>query len=240
MSDFLKDIIKETGNEYASLVSDGASGDVDSFIDTGSYIFNALLGGSIHRGLPSNKITAIAGESATGKTFFVLGMCKHFLDKNPDGGVIFFESESAITKEIIEERGIDSSRMVVMPVTTVQEFRHQALTVLEKYSQQDAKEKKPLLLVLDSLGMLSTTKEIEDTQDGKETKDMTRAQIVKAAFRVLTLKLGKAKVPLIITNHTYDVIGSMFPQKEMGGGSGLKYAASSIVYLSKEKRERRY
>ena len=237
MSDFLKDVIKETGNEYASLVSDGASGDVDSFIDTGSYIFNALLGGSIHRGLPSNKITAIAGESATGKTFFVLGMCKHFLDKNPDGGVIFFESESAVTKDIIEERDIDSSRMVIMPVTTVQEFRHQAITVLDKYIDQDPSERKPLLLVLDSLGMLSTTKEMEDTQAGKETKDMTRAQIVKAAFRVLTLKLGKAKVPLIITNHTYDVVGSMFPTKEMGGGSGLKYAASSIVYLSKRKEK---
>ena len=237
MSDFLKDVIKETGNEYASLVSDGASGDVDSFIDTGSYIFNALLGGSIHRGLPSNKITAIAGESATGKTFFVLGMCKNFLDKNPDGGVIFFESESAVTKDIIEERGIDSSRMVIMPVTTVQEFRHQAITVLDRYIEQDVSERKPLLLVLDSLGMLSTTKEMEDTQAGKETKDMTRAQIVKAAFRVLTLKLGKAKVPLIITNHTYDVVGSMFPQKEMGGGSGLKYAASSIIYLSKRKEK---
>ena len=237
MSDFLKDVIKETGNEYASLVSDGSSGDVDSFIDTGSYIFNALLGGSINRGLPSNKITAIAGESATGKTFFVLGMCKHFLDKNPDGGVIFFESESAVTKDIIEERGIDSSRMVIMPVTTVQEFRHQALTVLDKYIDQDVSERKPLLLVLDSLGMLSTTKEMEDTQAGKETKDMIRAQIVKSAFRVLTLKLGKAKVPLIITNHTYDVVGSMFPQKEMGGGSGLKYAASSIVYLSKRKEK---
>ncbi len=237
MSDFLKDVIKETGNEYASLVSDGASGDVDSFIDTGSYIFNALLGGSINRGLPSNKITAIAGESATGKTFFVLGMCKNFLDKNPDGGVIFFESESAVTKDIIEERGIDSSRMVIMPVTTVQEFRHQAITVLDRYIEQDVSERKPLLLVLDSLGMLSTTKEMEDTQAGKETKDMTRAQIVKAAFRVLTLKLGKAKVPLIITNHTYDVVGSMFPQKEMGGGSGLKYAASSIIYLSKRKEK---
>ena len=237
MSDFLKDVIKETGNEYASLVSDGASGDVDSFIDTGSYIFNALLGGSINRGLPSNKITAIAGESATGKTFFVLGMCKNFLDKNPDGGVIFFESESAVTKDIIEERGIDSSRMVIMPVTTVQEFSHQAITVLDRCYGQDPSERKPLLLVLDSLGMLSTTKEMEDTQAGKETKDMTRAQIVKAAFRVLTLKLGKAKVPLIITNHTYDVVGSMFPQKEMGGGSGLKYAASSIIYLSKRKEK---
>ena len=237
MSDFLKDIIRETGNEYASLVSDGSTGDVNDFIDTGSYIFNALLGGSIHRGLPSNKITAIAGESATGKTFFVLGMCKNFLDQNPDGGVIFFESESAITKDLIEERDIDSSRMVVMPVTTVQEFRHQAITVLDKYIEQKKSERKPILLVLDSLGMLSTTKEMEDTQAGKETKDMTRAQIVKAAFRVLTLKLGKASVPLIITNHTYDVVGSMFPQKEMGGGSGLKYAASSIVYLSKRKEK---
>ena len=94
-----------------------------------------------------------------------------------------------------------------------------------------------MLLVLDSLGMLSTTKEMEDTEAGKETRDMTRSQIVKAAFRVLTLKLGKAQVPLIITNHTYDVIGSMFPTKEMGGGSGLKYAASSIVYLSKRKEK---
>jgi len=66
---------------------------------------------------------------------------------------------------------------------------------------------------------------------------MTRAQVVKGAFRVLTLKLGRAGVPMIVTNHTYDVIGSMFPQKEMGGGSGLKYAASSIIYLSKKKEK---
>ena len=93
------------------------------------------------------------------------------------------------------------------------------------------------MLWLDSLGMLSTTKEIEDTAEGKETRDMTRAQVVKGAFRVLTLKLGRAGVPMIVTNHTYDVIGSMFPQKEMGGGSGLKYAASSIIYLSKKKEK---
>ena len=66
---------------------------------------------------------------------------------------------------------------------------------------------------------------------------MTRSQVLKGAFRVLTLKLGKAKVPMVVTNHTYDVIGSMFPQKEMGGGSGLKYAASSIVYLAKKKEK---
>jgi hypothetical protein len=85
--------------------------------------------------------------------------------------------------------------------------------------------------------MLSTNKEMADTAEGKTTKDMTRAQVIKATFRVLTLKLGKANVPLVMTNHTYDVVGSMFPTKEMGGGSGLKYAATTIVYLSKRKEK---
>ena len=238
MSDFLKDIIKTTGNEYAALVSDGVeAGDVENFIDTGSYVFNALLSGSIYGGLPANKITALAGESATGKTYFLMGIVKNFLDANPDSGVVYFESESAITKNMVTDRGIDPNRMVIVPVTTVQEFRTQALKVLDGYMQQDVDIRRPLFLCLDSLGMLSTTKEVEDTADGKETRDMTRAQVLKAAFRVLTLKLGKAKVPMVVTNHTYDSMGSMFPTKEMGGGSGLKYAASSIIFLSKKKEK---
>ena len=238
MSDFLRDVIKQVGNEYASIVDDGVeAGDVDNFIDTGSFILNGLLSGSIYGGLPSNKITALAGESATGKTYFLMGIVKSFLDKDPHAGVIYFESESAITKSMVVDRGIDSKRMVVFPVTTVQEFRTQALKVLDGNLAQNESDRKPLFLCLDSLGMLSTTKEVEDTADGKETRDMTRAQVLKAAFRVLTLKLGRAKVPLVVTNHTYDVVGSMFPQKEMGGGSGLKYAASSIIYLSKRKEK---
>ena len=235
---FLKDLVKSSGNEYASVVADGvAAGDVDQFVDTGSYIFNALLSGSLNGGLPMNKITALAGESATGKTFFALGMVKQFLQDHPEAAVIYFESESALTKDMIEERGIDSNRIVIVPVVTVQEFRNQSLSILDKYLETDESERPPMMFCLDSLGMLSTTKEIEDTAEGKETKDMTRAQITKGAFRVLTLKLGRAKVPMIVTNHTYDVIGSMFPQKEMGGGSGLKYAASSIIFLSKRKEK---
>ena len=238
MTDFLKEIAKTAGNEYAALVSEGVeAGDVDNFIDTGSYIFNALLSGSIYGGLPANKITAVAGESATGKTFFVMGMVKSFLDANPEAGVLYFESESAITKQMVVDRGIDPNRMVILPVTTVQEFRTQAIKVLDKYMETPEDQRVPMMLCLDSLGMLSTTKEVDDTSEGKETRDMTRAQVLKAAFRVLTLKLGKAKVPMVVTNHTYDVVGSMFPTKEMGGGSGLKYAASSIVYLSKKKEK---
>ena len=93
------------------------------------------------------------------------------------------------------------------------------------------------MFVLDSLGMLSTEKEITDALNDKQVRDMTKSQLIKGAFRMLTLKLGQANIPMIVTNHTYDVIGAYVPTKEMGGGSGLKYAASTIIYLSKKKEK---
>ena len=234
MSDFLDDLINVSGNEYASKVSDGMLGKVNDYIDTGSYILNALLSGSIHKGLPANKITAFAGESATGKTFFILGIVKQFLIDNPTGGVLYFESESALTPEMIEERKIDSTRFIQLPVATIQDFAQQASRVVDKHIENS---EAPLLLCLDSLGMLSTAKEVEDITTGANKVDMTKARIVKGTFRVLTLKLAKAGIPLLVTNHTYKQVGAMFPQDIMGGGSGLQYAASSIVFLSKRKEK---
>ena len=235
---FLKNVIKELDNEFASVADDGiSSGDCDSFVDTGSFIFNALVSGSIFGGLPSNKITALAGESSTGKTFFALSIVKNFLQSNPAAQVIYFETESAITKNMLSTRGIDITRLGLVPVTTVQEFRTQAIKVVDEYTKLPISDRPPLMFVLDSLGMLSTTKEVEDASAGKETRDMTRAQVVKSIFRILSLKLGRANIPLIVTNHTYDVVGAYMPTKEMGGGSGLKYAASTIIYLSKSKEK---
>ena len=235
---FLQDVVKEIGNEYASLVSDGvAAGDTSGYIDTGSYIFNALVSGSIYGGVPGNKITAIAGESSTGKTFFCLGIVQHFLESNPDAGVIYFESESAISKQMIVDRGIPADRMMIVPVSTIEEFRTQSCRILDKYMEQDKDKRQPMMFVLDSLGMLASNKEVEDVANDKQVRDMTKSQLIKGAFRVLTLKLGKANVPMLVTNHTYDVIGSYVPTKEMGGGSGLKYASSTIIYLSKKKEK---
>ena len=235
---FLQQVIKDSKNEYASLVSDGvAAGDVESFVDTGSYVFNALVSGSLFGGIPSNKITAIAGESGTGKTFFCLSVVRNFLNSNPDAGVIYFETESALNKQMIESRKIDSKRMVIFPIDTIEEFRTQAIRIIDKYIEQPKEERKPLMFVLDSLGMLATNKEVQDATDDKNVRDMTKAQLTKSVFRILTLKLGKANIPMLVTNHTYDVIGSYVPQKEMGGGSGLKYSASTIIYLSKKKEK---
>ena len=233
--DFLKDIVKEIGDDFTKLASE--IDEVEQYVDTGSYIFNGLCSGSIYGGVSSNKITAIAGESSTGKTFFSLAVVKNFLDTNPSAYVLYFDTENSITRALLESRNIPMDRFVVVNVVTIEEFRQKALKAVDKYLQMPMDERRPCMFVLDSLGMLSTEKEITDALNDKQVRDMTKSQLVKGAFRMLTLKLGQANVPLIVTNHTYDVIGAYVPTKEMGGGSGLKYASSTIIYLSKKKEK---
>ena len=233
--DFLKDIVNEIGGEYTQIASE--IDESETFVDTGSYIFNALVSGSILGGVSGDKITAIAGESSTGKTFFSLAVVKNFLDSNPDAYCLYFDTEAAINKSMLVSRGIDLKRLVVVNVVTVEEFRTKALKAVDIYMKKPEAERKPCMFVLDSLGMLSTEKEINDALNDKQVRDMTKSQLLKGTFRMLTLKLGQSKIPMLVTNHTYDVIGSYVPTKEMGGGSGLKYAATTIIHLSKKKEK---
>ena len=126
-------MLKVAGNKYASKVSDGNIADVDTFFDTGSYSLNALLSGSIYGGVPANKVQVFAGESTTGKTFFALNVAKKFLIDNPDGFVFLFDSESAVTTEMLVAREIDLKRIAIMPVVTIEEFRSQAVRMLDTY-----------------------------------------------------------------------------------------------------------
>jgi RecA/RadA recombinase len=158
---------------------------------------------------------------------------KTFLDQNPDGGVIYFDTEAAVTKKMMTDRGIDVKRVAIVEPQSIEEFRTQAVRMLDSYIEGD--EQPPMMMILDSLGMLSSEKELADTAEGKNTRDMTKAQLLRGTFRVLSLKLAKANVPLLVTNHVYDVVGAYVPTKEISGGSGLKYAASSICMLTKKK-----
>jgi RecA/RadA recombinase len=233
--DFLKDIVKEIGGEYTQLASE--INETEVFVDTGSYVFNALVSGSIFGGVSGNKITAISGESSTGKTFFALAVIKNFLDENPEGYCLYFDTEAAITKSLLGSRGIDVSRVVVINVVTVEEFRTKALKAVDLYMKKPKEERKPCFFVLDSLGMLSTNKEINDALADNDKKDMTKAALIKGAFRMLTLKLGQCEIPMIVTNHIYANVGGYGPPTSQSGGSGLKYSASTIIELSKSKEK---
>jgi len=239
MSDFLDMLIESTGNELATIAKDGViAGDVDSYTDTGAYILNAMLSGSIYGGMPSNKITMYAGKQHTGKSYFCFTTTKGFLQANPKARVVIFESEGALSKKKLEEFGIDTTRVGILPVATMEEFKIQSLKMINAYLGVEEEKRVPLLLILDSFGMLSTSKEMEDTAEGSSTRDMTRTSGGKGVFRVLTLKCSLAGIPFIVTNHVYaDMSGNKYADDVISGGSGPQYAASNIIMLSKRKEK---
>jgi len=233
MSDFFRQIVRNMNDDTTYVADDCLhSSEYTGCINTGSYILNALLSGSIHGGIANNKITAFAGESATGKTFFALGLIHRFLHDNQSGGVVYYDTETAVTRQMMLDRGIDTQRVIIVEKNTVEEFRTHVSKLLDQYVETPKNSRPPMLLVLDSLGQLSTKKEVGDINEGKDARDMTRAQLIRGTFRALSLKLAKARCPMIITNHVSDAIGAYVPTKVMGGGGGLKYAASQIVFLS--------
>lgn len=235
----IKDYVKLTENEFASVAAEGiAAGDVAGYIDSGSYVLNALLSADIYGGYSSNKITLVGSPSSTGKSYLAISAAKNFLHQNPNGIVFYFESESAITKDMLVSRGVDVSRTVIIPVVTVQDFKKQAVRILDNYEKEPVDERQPLFFVLDSMGMLSTNKEIEDSSSGSDTKDMTRAGQLKAAFRVLTLRMGRSNCPLFVTNHVYaDMGGGPYASAIQGGGTGALYSSSTILTLTKAKEK---
>jgi RecA/RadA recombinase len=239
---FFDDLLEKVGLEIPVAAKSDDTKNI-KFLSTGSLMLNALVSGSMNGGIAANKITALAGEEATGKTFIALQCVQNFLDNNPKGEVFIFDSEDdpSKLKGTLEQRGIDPNRVRVRRVNTIQDFRHKAIQIIDKYLEYDEAKRPPMFFVLDSLGNLSTLKELHDTaknalnKKGEDIRDMTRTSLIRGLFRVLTIKLGEAMVPLLITNHTYETMNPYGASKAMSGGGGLKYAASTIVFLGKKK-----
>lgn len=227
------DFFKAIAGDYTTIVEDGKScAEYSGFVDTGCYILNGLLSGSLYGGMVNNKITALAGKSATGKTYIALGIVKSFLDKDPTAMVLYFDTEAAVSRDLMKSRGIDTTRVAHSEPETLEVFKVDCVKAIDKYISMETDA--PLLIVVDSLGMLASDSEMAKVRDNKTPGDMgQRAKIVKGIFRTLTLRLGKAGIPLLITNHTYEQPDKPNVPEEIAGGGGLKYAAHSIILLTK-------
>ena len=207
---------------------------IDEWIPTGNYILNAALSGSIFGGLPNRRSLVLAGEEGTGKTFIAMSICKNAqkMGYTP----IYFDSEGSIDVDFAAKLGVDVSNIRLQPVNTVEQFSHIAAQITNQFVEAKKKNEEPpkILVVLDSLGNLTSEKEKEDTTKGDNKRDMTKQQAIRKLFRVNGLQFAKHGIPFVINNHVYDSM-SMFTSKEISGGGGVKYNASIIFQLGKGK-----
>jgi RecA/RadA recombinase len=219
---------------YGDTIDKSSVSLIDHYIPTGNFNLNACLTGSFFGGYPNNRAVAIAGPSGTGKTFLLLNAIKQA--QSMGYSIVFYDSENAVDRELVEKFGIDTKRFRYEPCNTVQEFRSSVTALTDLLIEQRNKgvEIPKILIALDSAGNLATQKEIDDAKNGSDKADMTRAKLLKSTFRILMTKLGICKIPFLFTNHTY-MTQDLFAKQVGGGGTGPEYAASIILFLAKAK-----
>ena len=230
--DLDKELSKISGFETGSILAENSFSEVDEWIPTGNYLLNAQLSGTLFGGIPNTRSLGLMGDPGTGKSFVCLNVAREAQKKGYD--VIYCDTEGAIDKSSAIKFGIDANKVRYQPIKTVTEFQTFVANLLELVKKAKASGANPkILLILDSLGMLSTDKELRDAIEGKNAADMgAKAKELRKLFRVITLDLTAAKIPLVCTNHVY-AGGGYIPTKESSGGDGPIFAMSVISFLSK-------
>lgn len=230
--DLDKELSKIKGFETGSILTENSFSEVDDWIPTGNYLLNAQLSGTLFGGIPNTRSLGLMGDPGTGKSFVCLNVAREAQKKGYD--VVYCDTEGAIDKSSAIKFGINPDKVRYQPIKTVTEFQTFVTNLLElvKKAKDDGADPK-IILILDSLGMLSTDKELNDAIIGKNAADMgAKAKELRKLFRVITLDLTAAKIPLVCTNHVY-AGGGFFPTKESSGGDGPIFAMSVISFLSK-------
>ena len=221
-------------SEYGETLDKSTISEIDHYIPTGNFHLNACLTGSLFGGYPNNRAVALAGPSGTGKTYLILNAIKQA--QKQGYSIVFYDSENAVDKSLVEKFGIDPKTFRYEPCNTVQEFRSSVTAITDVLIEQKKKGIKlpKIMVVLDSAGNLATQKEIDDAKTGSSKADMTRAKLLKSTFRIIMTQFGICKIPFLFTNHTYQT-QDLFSRQVGGGGTGPEYAASIILFLGKAK-----
>ena len=227
----LKDrLIKNSTIELTDLLSESKIYGKKEMIPTRVPMVNVALSGSLDGGvLPG--LTVLAGPSKHFKTAFSLLMAAAFIDKHPDGVVLFYDSEFGTPQEYFKTFGIPFDSVIHTPITNVEELKFDIMKQLDEIKRGDK-----VFIILDSMGNLASKKEVEDAMDGKSVADMSRAKSFKSLFRMVTPHLSMKDVPFVVVNHTYKEIG-LYPKDIVGGGTGVYYSADTIWIVGRQQEK---
>jgi RecA/RadA recombinase len=220
-------------NPFATYLEDSTLSRVGGWIDTGSYVLNAIVSGSIHGGIPKGRVTMMGGESMTGKTLFVL---KILANAQKEGLIpVIFDTENAVDPEGAERIGLDISKVKYVPCVTIEQTRNALFKFLTAVKEKGLEGK--FIIAIDSLGNLQS--ELEHSRMGKDStsSDMgTKARAMKSLMQTCTNLGATTQTTILCTNHVYDDPSAMFPsiEKNMPGGKSIVYLPSVTIQLARK------
>lgn len=208
------DIVKNC-DDTAEVLAESKTAIIPDYVNTGWYILNAAMTGSLFKGAPASRVVTLSGESGTGKSYLAISICREAQKQGYTP--IYMDSEGAIDTEFVERLGCDTSNFIIKQVTTITEVSTFMANILKSVNEQPLEERSKIVFVLDSLGNLTSTKELTDTIEANQKRDMTKQQEVKALFRTNATALAKAGALFIVNSHIYKT-QDLFAKNVISGG----------------------
>jgi RecA/RadA recombinase len=173
----------------------------ESVVTTPIPTFNIALSGDIKGGLTPG-ITIFAGESGSGKTVLSWVAAKSFQTKFKEGVILFYDSEGGTPPDYLRALGIDTSRVIHIPIYNVEELKFDLVKRLESIDSTDK-----VYVLVDSLGLLASKKEVDDAVNEKAVADMSRAKAIRSMFRVILPHFTSKGIYSVFINHSYAEMG---------------------------------
>ena len=232
-----KRLIKASKNPNTALIDDSKVYNTRDYYDTGNCMLNAAFCGSVFGGVGSGMVYGIVGPEASGKTSIIMNVIKYFLENNEKGVVFFEESEGGNIDDFAKQKLGEEyrKRFITCDVSTIEDVIYETHAVLDEFADSDDEDEK-LLIILDSLGGLSTDSEIDNIESNKDKADVGKTQKqIKKLFRTVGQKLKRTGATFLVNGHIYEKIGAWVPTKEIAGGSGFKYHCTNILMLAPKK-----
>src|ERR1035437_2548211 len=221
-------ILKNTTLDDTAMLEDSVIFEKKDMIPTAVPMMNIALSGLFNGGLLPGT-TMIAGPSKHFKTLFGLLLIASFLTKYPDGVVLFYDSEFGTPKNYFKIFNINESNIIHSPVAVVEDFTHDILTQVNAI-----KKGEHVMIFIDSIGNLASSKELADATAGNDKNDMTRAKKIKALFRMITSKVVLRGIPMVIVNHTYKT-QETYSKDVTGGGTSPIYNSNDIWIVGRRQ-----
>jgi RecA/RadA recombinase len=230
MSALLERIKKNSTIKDSSILSSSKFFTKKDMVTTPIPALNIALSGRIDGGLTPG-LTLFCGPSKHFKSLFSLILAKSYMDKYPESVLVFYDCEFGTPESYFDSLGIDKERVVHTPIMNMEEFKFDVMQQLQEIKRGDK-----VIFVIDSLGNMSSKKEMEDAIEGKSTQDMTRARQMKSIFRMITPYLVKYDIPMVAVNHIY-MTQEMFSKPVVSGGSGIYLSADNIFILGRQQEK---
>jgi RecA/RadA recombinase len=227
----LLDKMKKVGSiKSVELLSESTFFNKKEGVQTEVPIINMALSGEVDGGLTSG-LTFLAGPSKHFKSLLGLVLVKAYMNKYPDAVCLFYDSEFGITPDYIKTNGIDTERVLHIPIEHLEQLKFDISKRLDAIERGDK-----VVIFIDSVGNLASKKEVEDALDEKSVADMSRARVMKSLWRIVTPHLTTKDIPCIAVNHTYQTM-EMYSKAVMSGGTGGMYSANQVFIIGKAQEK---